>query len=151
MNKRLRICLCFYIFFTGISFAQIPADSLILNNKKIDFENLKQISDSFYHKSIDCDSIESTLEKRYCLNIQLQKEDSLLKKRLNNLIANENDALFTKQLEMTQEIWERYRYAHCQQCLGKYGYDRMDIFSFMKCAIELTIKRREDIEKICDY
>ena len=151
MSKKLKIYLFFCVFLAEISVAQTTMDSLIINNKKIDFENLKQISDRLYHKSIDCNSIESTLEERYCLNIQLQQEDSLLKKKLNDLIVNENDVLFTKQLEITQEIWERYRYAHCQQCLGKYGYDRIDIFSFMKCAIELTIKRREDIEKIWDY
>jgi uncharacterized protein YecT (DUF1311 family) len=128
-------------------------DSLILNSKKIDFKNLKQLSDRFYSNTYDCDSLSSGTypEKRYCLNIQLQREDSLLKKKLNDIIVNEDDTLFVKKIKMTQEIWERYRYAHCQQCIGKYGYDRFDIFSFMECAIELTIKRREDIEKICDY
>jgi uncharacterized protein YecT (DUF1311 family) len=150
MNKKLTICLFFCVFFTEISVAQTSMDSLIFNIKKIDFENLKRISDRLYHKSIDCDSIETTLEERYCLNRQLQHEDSLLKKKLNDIIVNENDASFAKRLEIVQEIWERYRYAHCQQCIGKYGYDRWDVFSFMKCAIELTIKRREDIEKICN-
>ena len=137
-------------------------DSLILNSQKIDFENLKQLSDQIFHKSFDCDSLSGTsVELRYCLNMQLQREDSLLKKRLQDIIANitensddtlYNNTLFIEKTELTQEIWERYRFTYCNRCLGNYKYyEKADVFSFLRCAIELTIKRREDIEKMWGY
>jgi len=53
-------------------------------------------------------------------------------------------------LKLTQEIWEQYRYAYCNECTMN-PIEKTDVFSFLKCAIELTIKRREDIEKLCEY
>ena len=160
MNKGLKICLFFCAFFAKISVAQTSMDSLILNSKKIDFENLKRLAgifgpskyDMFSSIYNDCDSFGTgtTVEERYCLNIRLQREDSLLRKALNDMIEDINDTLFIKEVKLIQEIWERYRYAHCSRCVGD-EYSKMDMFSFMKCAIELTIKRREDIEKMCDY
>ena len=138
-------------------------DSLVINSKKIDFEYLKQLSDKFYHRLFDCDSLSTgtTVELRYCLNMQLQREDSLLKKQLQDIITNitesnvdtlYNNISIIEKIEVTQEIWERYRFAYCNQCLGSYKYyEKADTFSFLKCAIELTIKRREDIEKMCEY
>ena len=151
MNAKLKICLFFCIFFTEISVAQTPIDSLILNSEKIDFENLKQLSNRFFHKSFDCDSLNSgtSVELRYCLNMRLQREDSLLRAALNDINSTFDDTLFIKKIKLTQEIWERYRYAYCQQCIGNYGNDKMDVFHFLECAIELTFKRREDIEKMC--
>ncbi len=128
-------------------------DSLILHAPKINFQNLKKLSQTFYSDKHDCDSLSSgtTVELRYCLNIQFQKEDSLLQRKLNELINQENDTAVINQLKLTQEIWERYRYAHCTQYIGKYGYDRMEIFSFLECAIELTRQRREDLDKTYKY
>ena len=98
MDKKLKLCLLLGVFFAKISVAQTFIDSLIINNQKIDFENLIRMVDGFYHKSHDCDSLSNgtTVEKRYCLNIRLQREDSLLKKTLNYIIENENDTLFIK-------------------------------------------------------
>jgi hypothetical protein len=159
MNTAVKIILFYCILVTGISVAQTSMDSLILNSKKINFENLKRISNEIYNNAYDCDSLSTgtTVELRYCLNIWLQREDSLLKKKLNEIIESKNDtlyddALFIKKIKLTQEIWEQYRFAYCNQCIGNYrDYEKADIFSFLNCAIELTIKRRKDIEKICDY
>ncbi|MDL2297390.1 hypothetical protein LJC68_10150 [Bacteroidales bacterium OttesenSCG-928-B11] len=137
--------------------AQMSIDSLILNSKKIDFENLKQLSDMFsanydifspiYN---DCDSYSEGIGPalRHCLRVQLLREDSLLKKKINDVIADTIDTLSMRKLKLTQEIWERYRYAYCNECIMN-SNEKADIFSFLRCAIELTIKRREDIEKMC--
>lgn len=162
MNKRLKMYLFFCVFFAEISMAQTSIDSLILNSKKIDFENLKRLADIFYSKNHDCDSFSTgtTPELRYCLNMQLQREDSLLKQAVNSIIDNIktmdttdfDNTSFIKKIELTQEIWERYRYAYCVQCLSNFRhYQKSEVFSFLRCAIELTIKRREDIEKMCEY
>jgi len=151
MKNAAKIFLLFCMFFAKISVAQTSMDSLILKSKKIDFENLKQLTDRFSHHRINCDSTQgTTLELRYCLNMQLQQEDSLLKKALNDKIKDVKDILFIKEVELIQEIWERYRYAYCSRCVSD-EQSKVDMFFFMRCAIELTIKRREDIEKMCVY
>ncbi|MDR2652053.1 MAG: hypothetical protein LBC68_07015 [Prevotellaceae bacterium] len=107
MNKAATIFLLFCVFFPRISTAQTSIDSLILNCKKIDFENLKRMSDRFYSNAHDCDSLSTgtTIEKRYCLNVRLQREDSLLNKKLNDIIekalVSKNDTLFIQQLKIT--------------------------------------------------
>ncbi|MDR0941421.1 MAG: DUF1311 domain-containing protein [Bacteroidales bacterium] len=139
--------------------AQTPMDSLILNSKKIDFDHLKQVSDRLYHSFYNCDSLSTgtTIELRYCLTVQLQRENSLLQKRLQEIIDTAsqyvddtmyNNKLFVEKIELTQEIWERYRFAYCNQCVGNFRYyEKADILDFLQCAIELTIKRREEIEE----
>ncbi|MCL2098430.1 MAG: hypothetical protein FWH23_06695 [Bacteroidales bacterium] len=168
MNKVAKIFLIFFVFFTKTSVAQTLMDSLVLNSQKINFENIKQLSDMLSAKYDifspiydDCDSYSEGINPalRHCLRIQLQREDSLLKKELQNIVLqlneNKHDTLnnnisFIEKIELTQEIWERYRFAYCNQCLSNYRYsEKADVFSFLRCAIELTIKRREEIKKMC--
>lgn len=160
MNKKLKICLFFFLCVAKISVAQTSMNSLILNSKKIDFENLKRVAAQFGSSEYDifspiyddCNSYGegTTRDLRFCLNIQLQREDSLMRKALNDMIAGINDPSFIKKVKLTQEIWERYRYAYCSECVQD-EQSKMDMFAFMRCATKLTIARREDIEQGCSY
>ena len=161
VEKHLKISLNEKYFFPQkeLIILETPMDSLIFNSQKIDIENIKRLSDMYSAKYDifspiydDCDSysVGITPELRHCLRIQLQREDSLLKKKINDIIADTIDTLSIKKLKLTQEIWEQYRYAYCNECTMN-PIEKTDVFSFLKCAIELTIKRREDIEKLCEY
>lgn len=129
-------------------------DSLIYNANKIEMENLRNQSYLKDADKINCDSTSSSIaEDRICANLELLKQDSLLQFELgtliSTLISNMQDSVSLRELLLSQELWERYRYAHCSHCV--LDGNRLDMILFMRCATELTIKRREDIKKLCDY
>lgn len=120
---------------------------------KIDIQNLKKQAYLINTGMINCDSTTGTIiEDRICANLELQKQDSLLQLELDNLIKElqtVNDTGTIKKIKDTQEIWERYRYSHCNACIIDKTSSQITLF--IKCATNLTIKRRDDIKKICEY
>jgi uncharacterized protein YecT (DUF1311 family) len=136
--------------------AQTAKDSLeysVSNAQKINIQTLKNQSYLKLAIQINCDSTSGTIiEDRICANLELQRQDSLLQLELGNLI-NElqtvNDTVTIMKIKQTQEIWERYRYSHCDACVIDNTSSQMILF--MKCATNLTIKRRDDIKNICGY
>jgi len=170
MSKIKKIFLIFCAFFTNVAVAQTAMDSLILNSKKIDSEILKQQSSLIRNsRKIDFE-LEQLLNKLYSdcdylyertpeeLSFWLQEADSQLKEKLNKIIEsykndNETDgALAIKKIELTQELWERYRHAYCIECFGLYGKPaEQEVLLFLRCALELTFERWNEIEKACDY
>lgn len=141
-----------FIFLNGLSFI-VNAQALNDIVDKIDIKNLKNQSYLIHAKKIKCDSTTgTTLEDRICANLELQKQDSLLQFELRALIIEMkifNDTTLKKKIKLSQDIWERYRYAHCANCVEE--GNRFDMILFMRCAAELTIKRREDIKKLYGY
>lgn len=134
--------------------AQFPInDSLIYNAKKIDMQNIKNQKYLEISNRVNCDSTNgSNLEYQICANLELQLQDSLLHCELDTIInecKTSGDTVRLQEVLLIQELWERYRYNHCSSCTM--DGTRFDIIVFMKCATELTIKRREDIQKMCRY
>ena len=150
MKNKTVVFFIAYFFCVSLSIkAQVPKDSA----NKIDMQNLKKQAYLIHAGKINCDSTTGTIiEDRICANLELQKQDSLLQLELGNLI-NElqtvNDTVTIKKIKLTQEIWERYRYSHCDACVIDKTSSQMILF--MKCATNLTIKRRDDIKNICGY
>lgn len=128
-------------------------DSLIYKAKKINMQTIKDQSYLKYTNKINCDStIGTSIEERICVNFELQKQDSLLHCELDTLInecKTSGDNARLQEVLLSQELWERYRYAHCRSCIIDGA--RYDMIMFMRCATELTIKRREDVQKMCGY
>lgn len=124
-------------------------DSLIYNANKIDMENIRNQSYLKDADKINCDSTSGSIaEDRICANLELQKQDSLLQFELGTLLSNMQDSTSLRELLLSQELWERYRYAHCSRCV--LDGNRLDMILFMRCATQLTIQRREDIKNTCD-
>lgn len=148
------ILIILFLAFAYTLKAQFPIDdSLIYHAKKIDMQTIKDQSYLKFANKINCDSTNGTsIEEIICANLELQKQDSLLQLELGNLI-NElqtvNDTVTIMKIKQTQEIWERYRYSHCDACVIDNTSSQMILF--MKCATNLTIKRRDDIKSICGY
>lgn len=150
MKNKTTVFLIIYFICVSLSIkAQVPKDSA----NKLDMQIIKNQSYLKFAKQINCDStMETTIVERICANLELQKQDSLLQLELGNLI-NElqtiNDTVTIKKIKLTQEIWEKYRYSHCDACVVDKTSSQMILF--MKCATNLTIKRRDDIRNICVY
>lgn len=129
------------------------ANGQMHDSLKIDISNLKRQSYMTDYGIVNCDSNNgSILTALICANRQLQLEDSLLQLQLNKLrseLETLNDSAGIYQLLLSQDIWERYRYAHCYMCID--GGKRLDRIMFMRCAAELTVKRRIDILNLCSY
>jgi hypothetical protein len=150
------ILIFFLIVFAYSLKAQLLVDdSMICNAKKIDVQRLKRQSYLEDAKRINCccDSLLGTiLELRICANLELQKQDSLMHCELDSVInecKKRGDTAMIREIILTQELWERYRYALCNSCtMYKGSYAKVQ---FMKCASEMTIKRREEIRKIWWY
>ena len=142
-----------FLFISIATFGQsVVKDSILFDSlKTIDMQIIKNQPYMKLSKLINCDSISGTsAEHRICANLELQKQDSLLQIELKALI-NEmgNDSTAIKKIILSQEIWERYRYAQCNNCV--IDETSFDMIIFMNCASELTKQRRIEIEKICIY
>lgn len=144
--------LILFILINGLTFIVNgqPCNDLL---NKIDIKNLKNQSYLKLAKQINCDSTNgTTIEDRICANLELQKQDSLLNIALSiriNECNTSGDTTLLKKLLLSQDLWERYRYAHCSSCV--LDENRFDMITFLRCATNITIKRRDDLDKICDY
>ncbi len=137
-----------YFFCLSLSVnAQVPEDYITI----IDIQNLKNQSYLSHTGKINCDSTLGTIiEERICANLELQKQDSLLQADLSekiSLLLQSDDTTSIINIRWSQEIWERYRHSHCSTCIVE--GNRFDMILFMKCAIILTMQRREAISIFC--
>lgn len=126
--------------------------SVISNEKKISIEVLKKMENVELYNRIDCDSIETTLGYLVCANVELQRQDSILKKielEIINEFKKNKDSLSLSKFLYTSDLWEKYRYSHCEECI--INNHRVDRIQFLKCAIELTKNRILILKNKCSY
>lgn len=127
----------------------------IVNNKgkKINMQTVKGMEYLKLSNKINCDSIETTLGLLVCANIELQKQDSILKKmevQIINEFNERKDSLSLSRFIHTTNLWEEYRYSHCMECT--IDNQRIDRIQFLECAIELTKNRIYILKTKCnDY
>lgn len=145
IGKLLAYLLCFTF--------SIKAQSQKVLANKIDMKNIKRQTYLFPAIKVRCDSTNGTTgEERICANLELQEQDSLLNRELTIILKelkSSRNTILIKKILLSQDLWERYRYAHCNSCITDGG--RNDMILFMKCATNLTIKRRDDIKSNCSY
>lgn len=144
--------LIIFLFINGLTFI-VNGQTCNDPPSKIDIKNLKNQSYLKLISQINCDSTNgTTIEDRICANLELQKQDSLLNIALNIRIEyciTSGDTILLNKILLSQDLWERYRYAHCNTCVLE--ENSFDMITFLRCATDVTIKRRDDLDKICDY
>ncbi len=124
-----------------------------MNMPVIDMNNIK--SQSYLHllPKVDCDSgAETMIMGRICANLALQREDSLMRVELDRTMRSlrkYQDTFRVSQLKRAQQIWERYRFAHCTSPSDD-GGDALRAIQFMRCATQLTAERRRNIRSFAD-
>ena len=110
----------------GIVDMQIIKSQKYLNNKS----------------SVNCDCQGGTmLEKQICINLELQKADSLLHVVIDSLTAQYDEDI-ADMLLLEQQYWEYYRYAYASSHLNDTcGSTRMDMILYMEKALQVTKER----------
>ncbi|MDP3930230.1 MAG: hypothetical protein Q8R57_14510 [Bacteroidota bacterium] len=126
---------------------------ILSTTKKIDMQKIKNQAYLKLAKRNNFDATTgTTIEESFCANLELQKQDSLLHIELDSLINKykfSGDTISLQNVLLSPELWESYRYSQCSSCVTE--GNRFDMILFMKCATNLTIKRRADIKLFCGY
>ena len=116
----------------------------------IDMKNIKSQSYLINARMVNCDSTSgSMMEYRICANLQLQLQDSLMHMELDSMISEyriNKDTSALSKLMNAQEVWEKYRYAHCDTYTSG-ERSSLDPVMFMRCAAEITMERRKNLRK----
>lgn len=142
----IRILLGLFLLLGKSMIAQVDTNDTKL--KKIDMEVVRQTRELLGR--IDCppeDSFRTTMQQRVCLNLLLQKEDSLVQQVyhfiLDSLISN-SDTIKVEKYKLAQENWEFHRYAWCDTFFSE-DQSIHDLLFFLACAVETTRRRKEEL------
>ncbi|MFM9985756.1 MAG: lysozyme inhibitor LprI family protein [Flavobacteriales bacterium] len=142
----IRILLGLFLLLGKSMIAQVDSNDIKL--KKIDMAVVRQTRNLL--GKIECppeDSFRTIMQQRVCLNLLLQKEDSLLQKVyhyiLDTLFSN-SDTIKVEKFKLTQENWELHRYAWCDTFFSE-DQSTHDLLFFLACAVETTRRRKEEL------
>lgn len=135
------------LFASAVSAAGQSLDSL----QVLDMENLKRQPYLSAAGSVNCDSTEGSVpEYRICANLELQRQDSLLRERMvlvSSRLEENDEKNGLQSFLLGQKLWERYRFAHCSSVVSDAG-SRIDMILFMECAARVTENRRRELEEL---
>ena len=101
-----------------------------------------------YANAVDCDSIEGvSLYERICLNIEFQKVDSILTRRMNTYILMSDDLTERRQKRNYHNIWLENRRFHSNSIARSFNGHYKGIY-YLELMIISTKKRIEELEMI---
>lgn len=108
----------------------------------IDIQLIKKQSYLKNSKFVDCSCLSgSILEEQICINIELQKNDSILHVVLDSIMAI-GDNEVNNLLQIEQQYWEYYRYAFASSYVdSQFCSNRVDMVLYMKKATQVTKDR----------
>ena len=138
--------LIFYLAYVFL-FSQVNTSKLNAQRSK----DAIRVSNRDYMRfadSVDCDSIEGvSLVEKICLNIEFQRVDSILARRIDTYVSMSDDATERSQKLIYHDIWLENRNFHSASFAKYFDGHYRDIYYF-ELIILATRKRIEELETI---
>ena len=122
--------------------------TLINAQDTTDVYRLKNMEYMRFTKGTDCNDEDiSFLEQRICLNLEFQREDSIMNIRFNTLLSSIDDNDIKAKQKNIQKTWVEKRRLQSQQNADGYRGHHLGIV-YLNTMIEITLKRTVEIENL---